>query len=361
MKEIFRILASTPNTNGFVACLDELEYQLQNLIESEGIRPNHWIVAKFFLSDAMNQWDILLNHSIYATLLPHAVICYIEQPPLNGSKVQLLLHAVQDDNLWREKREENLMIYGTTTSPERYFYHSIRLTAAEAKGKNPYAQTRVAFDMHNEILRGEGLTLKDSCQRTWIYVRDIDNQYMDAVVARNDLFDEEDLTKDTHFIASTGIGGITAVREASVAIDFFSVSSVPASKVYHLQALDYLNPTHEYGVAFERGTRVTCSTGSSTIFISGTASIDNKGECLYRGDVRQQTERLFLNIEQLLKDGNSTMNNVAYYIVYLRDVADYQWVNEFMHRQFPNIPFIITLGRVCRPEWLIEVECVALQ
>ncbi len=46
--------------------------------------------------------------------------------------------------------------------------------------------------------------------------------------------------------------------------------------------------------------------------------------------------------------------------VYLRDIADFQCVNEYMKRRFPNIPFIIVEARVCRPEWLIEVEGVAL-
>ena len=30
-------------------------------------------------------------------------------------------------------------------------------------------------------------------------------------------------------------------------------------------------------------------------------------------------------------------------------------------QKFPNMPLVITLAPVCRPTWLIEMECVAVQ
>jgi enamine deaminase RidA (YjgF/YER057c/UK114 family) len=73
-----------------------------------------------------------------------------------------------------------------------------------------------------------------------------------------------------------------------------------------------------------------------------------------------QTERLFLNIEQLLADGGAGMKDLQYLIVYLRDVADYSAVNTYLQENFSGIPYLITAARVCRPEWLIEVETVAI-
>ncbi len=82
-------------------------------------------------------------------------------------------------------------------------------------------------------------------------------------------------------------------------------------------------------------------------------------QCLHRGNVMKQMERLLENIKALLADGGAEMKDIGYFIIYLRDISDCDVVNEYMRRMFPTIPFIITLAKVCRPEWLIEMECIA--
>ena len=47
-------------------------------------------------------------------------------------------------------------------------------------------------------------------------------------------------------------------------------------------------------------------------------------------------------------------------IVYLRDIADYGVVKEMFDTEFPTVPKVIVLAPVCRPEWLIEMECAAV-
>ena len=150
--------------------------------------------------------------------------------------------------------------------------------------------------------------------------------------------DEEGLTADTHFIASTGIGGCALSKQALVSIDFFSVEGLSEDEVDYLHALDYLNPTHEYGVAFERGTRL-CLPEGDMLFISGTASINNKGECLYNGDVLAQTERLFLNIDKLLADKGAALAHLKYIIVYQRDVADARVVEKYLQEKYSSLPY----------------------
>lgn len=76
----------------------------------------------------------------------------------------------------------------------------------------------------------------------------------------------------------------------------------PRGSSNNLYARDYLNPTYEYGVTFERGVRVDYG-DRSHIFISGTASIDNRGRVVHAGDVRRQTERMWENVEALLREG----------------------------------------------------------
>jgi enamine deaminase RidA (YjgF/YER057c/UK114 family) len=189
-------------------------------------------------------------------------------------------------------------------------------------------------------------------------VRDIDTNYDGVVKARNDVFRQHGLTADTHFIASTGIGGRSLGKNVCVAIDFLTASNIQPDDKLFLHALDHLNPTHEYGVAFERGVRISLPR-KYQYFISGTASINNRGEVINIGNVTKQTERLLENIEALLADGEATMNDVKYFIIYLRDLADAPVVESYMNKAYPDVPRIITYAKVCRPAWLVEMECIA--
>ena len=111
-------------------------------------------------------------------------------------------------------------------------------------------------------------------------------------------------------------------------------------------------------MAFERGTRLQLPT-SQIYYSSGTASIDNRGEVVYLGDIKKQTGRLLENIGALLADGGATMHDIKYFIVYLRDFSDYDLVNRMIEHIYPDIPRAIVHAPVCRPQWLVEMECVA--
>ena len=48
-------------------------------------------------------------------------------------------------------------------------------------------------------------------------------------------------------------------------------------------------------------------------------------------------------------------------MVYLRDIADYGVVRDMFEERFPNIPKVYLLAPVCRPGWLVEMECMAVK
>lgn len=308
----------------------ELDRLVQQHLDREQAHSRRLVYSKTFLSDAQNQAPQ------YEDLL-----AAVEQPPLDGCKIATLLK--------------------TTDATSNVMLHTLRLTEEEAAGRDSYEQTRMLFDKYLEIITPLGLTLSQHCVRTWIYVSDIDTNYAGVVHARNDVFAQHGLTRDTHYIASTGIGGRTGVRSARVAIDFLTYPDIQESDKQYLQALDHLNPTHEYGVAFERGTMVTEPDGTRRYFISGTASIDCHGKILNEGDVEKQTERLLENIDALLHDGGAAIADMRYFIVYLRDPSDRQIVDEYMEQRFPDVPRIILIAPVCRPGWLVEMEGVAVR
>lgn len=339
---------------------DDLLQQFEAYCAQHHCQLSQLVQARLYVSDAANQCPALVKHALYDRLFPTGVCSIIEQPPLSGVKVALFLWFNQSIC----SREVYELPDGTvaemhTTARQRFVYQSVRF-GADVGAADSATQTRRAFESHIHQLTSRGMNLKDHCHRTWIFVRDVDRHYAGVVQARNELFARQGLTSDTHYIASTGIGGASEHREALVAIDFLSVDGLQPGAVSYLHAPEYLNPTHEYGVAFERGTCLQLAPDQRCYFVSGTASIDKYGECLFRGDVLTQAGRLFLNIEKLLESARGTLADMTYFIVYLRDIADAPVLRRYMQIRFPNTPFLLTEARVCRPEWLIEVEGMAV-
>ena len=138
----------------------------------------------------------------------------------------------------------------------------------------------------------------------------------------------------------------------------YAIKGLQPGQQKYLYALSHLNKTIEYGVTFERATLVEYG-DRGHIYISGTASIDNKGKVVHIGDIRRQTERMWENVEALLNEGGMDFKDMMQIIVYLRDTADYAIVSRMFKERFPDIPTVITLAPVCRPQWLIEMECIA--
>lgn len=306
---------------------------LSAVTEQIRLLPQKPSFIKLFCSDAQNQAG-KIREAIRQ--IDCKAVTFVEQPPLDGSRVCALVHSAAPD--------------------PGFVFHSFRLSEEEAAGLDSYAQTRLLFDRYRSA--AAGMNMATHLVRTWIYVRDIDANYAGVVRARNDVFAEEGLSHTNHYIASTGIGGGSESRSALVSMDFLSYPGIKESDKTYLKALSHLSPTHDYGVAFERGVKVSLP-GGSRYYISGTASIDSKGRVLHEGDVIAQTDRLLENIDTLLQEGGSSLDDAKYFIVYLRDISDFAAVKDYMQRRFPDKPHVILEGRVCRPSWLIEMETEA--
>ena len=260
-------------------------------------------------------------------------VSYIVQPPLDGNSVAVWIYLVKDPEI------ELLWKSGAVSS----------LDGSEN-------QTREILEEYELELLSRGLSFRENCVRTWFFVHDIDNNYAGMVKARRENFESENLIPSTHYIASTGICGNPVTEGALVQMDALSVCGDFSQR--YLYAPAYLNPTYEYGVTFERGVRLDFG-GNRMIFISGTASIDNRGRVVHVGDVVAQTFRMWQNVEALLAEGGSGWEDVQMMLVYLRNAEDYSLVAPLFEERFPGGTYVILQAPVCRPDWLIEMECIA--
>ena len=225
-------------------------------------------------------------------------------------------------------------------------------------GESSFAQTREVFEAYAAMLAAEGLTVADHVLRTWVFVRDIDMHYQAMVAARRNFFEQHGLTTHTHYLASSGIEAQHADPAALVTLDAWAVAGLRPEQVHYLCAPEHLSPTHVYGVTFERGTAVDYADRRQVI-ISGTASIDAAGQILHVGNAARQLERTLENIAALLAKAGASFADVASFIVYVRDSSDYDLARRQMQARFPDAPIVVVRAPVCRPGWLIEIECLA--
>ena len=264
------------------------------------------IFKRYFLSDAANQADMLLALSAECS---DCALSVVEQPPLNGTKIALWVYL--------QKGVETQVLHNGLFEVRHGAYRHLWGGGSFNRAANSEYQTRLLLNDYVMQLMEQGCKLADNCIRTWFFVQNVDVNYTGVVKAHNEVFVTQDLT--TH-----------------------------------------LNPTYEYGVSFERGTYVDYG-DRRQVFISGTASINNKGEVVYPGDIRKQTERMWENVEALLKEAGCTFDDLGQMIVYLRDVADYTVVKGMYDERFPDTPRVFVYAPVCRPGWLIEMECMGVK
>lgn len=307
-----------------------------------GLRP---VFRRWFLSDAVNQASYIPDDGVCATSI-------VEQPPLSLTKVALWVWMIEDAET--ERLEDGR--YRVEALGHTHIFEG----GCRRPGMDPYHAMLFMLTATEDLLKEKEGSLLESCVRTWLFVQNVDVDYAGVVKGRNQAFEALGLTPSTRFIASTGIGGRHADRTAAVTMDSYSVLGLREGQMRQINAPEYLNPTYEYGVAFERATSVDY-TDRRHLFISGTASIDNRGQVVWPGDVRRQTLRMWRNVESLLQAADCGWENVGQIIVYLRDPADYAVVSGMFAERFPDVPYVIVHAPVCRSGWLVEMECMAMK
>jgi enamine deaminase RidA (YjgF/YER057c/UK114 family) len=130
--------------------------------------------------------------------------------------------------------------------------------------------------------------------------------------------------------------------------------------------LKVLNEAYAYGSSFSRGLRIELG-NFVLLLISGTASIDEKGDTVHVGDFRAQLRRTYDNITGLLESEGATWKDIIRTTCYLRDIErDYAVFNDertkfFQEQGLDPLPASTGIQAIlCRPDLLIEIEAIAM-
>ena len=128
------------------------------------------VFKRFFLSDASNQADMLMNYEMEA---PEGAMSIIQQAPLNGTKIALWAYLATN-------MQTRALASGLCEASHGGFRH-LWLASASNNAKDSERQTRILLNDYVMQLAGEGCSLADNCIRTWFFVNDVDLNYNGVV------------------------------------------------------------------------------------------------------------------------------------------------------------------------------------
>ena len=101
--------------------------------------------------------------------------------------------------------------------------------------------------------------------------------------------------------------------------------------------------------------------GGNMVFTAGQVAWDKTGNLIGINDVRAQTVQTLAYVEAVLKEGGAELSDVVKCNVYLKDMKDFQIMNEEFAKLFPDNPPARTTVQtpMAEPEMLVEIEAIA--
>ena len=222
-------------------------------------------------------------------------------------------------------------------------------------GGDAFEQAWDMFCAAERLLEQCGMGFRDVV-RTWIHLRDIDRDYDALNQARREFYRHRGIEQTP---ASSGVQGIPFPDTHDFSITLHAVKSPRPLDVTPMST-PFLNEAWSYGADFSRGLRLA-EANKVTLYVSGTASIDEAGRTVHVGNFAAQVDRMLDNIASLLAQQGATFENLVSGVTYLRNPSDAPLLRSMCHqRGFDGFPCALVEASLCRPDLLCEAEAVAM-
>jgi len=343
---------------------------LPRLLENAGARMSDVLHERVFFRDIKTDFQTIgqVRRAAYGEsgirgdALPAA--SYVLQPPCRpGQAIEFQVQAIASNGCGSVKiqplppAEEGLTSKIVEIGDVRHLYISnIRGQDSSGAFSTDFrAQSDTMFAKSVLMLDQQGARFTDVV-RTWCYLDDIDRDYAEFNLSRNAFFEEQDIFR---LPASTGIRAGLYPPEAMCGFDLYAILN-PEDLQIEVMHTPTLNEADEYGSAFSRGMKVVYPE-KTVLFISGTASVDERGDTVHLDDIEKQIHRMLLNVQELLRPHGSSFGDIVQAITYLK-TADYFETFQGLCQKWDiaNLPNTIVEAGVCRPNLLCELEAIAI-
>lgn len=108
-------------------------------------------------------------------------------------------------------------------------------------------------------------------------------------------------------------------------------------------------------------------TGGKVVYVAGQVAMDASGNLVGKDDFRAQVEQVFKNIDSAVKAAGGDFHSVIKLNYYCAESVDPTLIpavreirDRYVNTANPPTSTFVVVKRLVRPEWLIEVEAVAV-
>lgn len=340
------------------------------ILEKAGAKMAHVALERVFFRSLANDFDTFaqVRRDAYSQAgvseSEFPVTSYVEQPPCRpGQAFELQVFALLSHS---EETVRVTTIPGEKNDPpakliemsgyKHLYVRDIKGLDTEGRPLDSFrAQSDAMFEKGAELL-GRHDTTFPFVLRTWCYLDDIDRDYGEFNLSRNVFFEREGVKR---LPASTGIRAGLWPQGTLTGYDLYALLNPEGAEI-EIMHTPTLNEADEYGSSFSRGMRLSLPE-KTVLFISGTASVDEEGATVHVDDVRQQIERMLLNVKSLLAPHGASLTDLVQVITYLKEMESFDLFCEIAAEWgITNVPNSIVEAGVCRPNLLCEMEAIAI-
>ncbi len=103
------------------------------------------------------------------------------------------------------------------------------------------------------------------------------------------------------------------------------------------------------------------------VYIAGQVAFDKDGKLVGKDDIAAQVQQVFTNLGEALKSAGGSFADVIKFNFYCADRVDRSQMSvirstrdKFVNTQAPPASTFVFVSSLVNPEWLIEVEAVAV-
>jgi 2-iminobutanoate/2-iminopropanoate deaminase len=108
---------------------------------------------------------------------------------------------------------------------------------------------------------------------------------------------------------------------------------------------------------------VKVSGAQTILYLAGQVAYDDKGNPAHRGDFTSQARAVFQAVKAQVEAGGGTMQSIVKINTYLTDIRHRTELvavrEEFLGKKGPAST-LVAVAALAHPDWLIEVEAVAV-
>lgn len=148
----------------------------------------------------------------------------------------------------------------------------------------------------------------------------------------------------------------------TLALFLAMLSLHPPVSPLEAQGLRFINPP---SLAKPAGyTHVVVAPDGRTVYVAGQVALDSAGQVIRAGDFKAQAEQVFKNLERALASVGGSMDDIAKTTTFITDLKHLPALRDIRQKHLdaarPPASTLLVVSSLARPEFLIEIEAVAV-